>query len=77
MNACHKSKGEGFKEKKKAPRWSIEEMKEKPNVAVEEDTEEMRKWRGVSQSEMDQCWNNLAEWRRKSWTSIRSKKTKE
>ena len=36
-------------------------MKEEPNVAVEEDTEEMRKWRGLSQSEMDQCWRNLAE----------------
>ena len=27
-------------------------MKEKPNIAVVEDTEEMRKWRGSSQSEM-------------------------
>ena len=36
-------------------------MQEEPNVAVEEDTEEMRKWRGLSQSEMDQCWRNLAE----------------
>ena len=51
----------GFKEEKKVPRWSIEEMKEKPNIAVEEDTEEMTKWRGLSQSEMDQCWQNLAE----------------
>ena len=37
-------------------------MKEKPNIAVEEeDTEEMRKWRGLSQSEMDQRQRNLAE----------------
>ena len=49
------------KEKKKVPGWSIEEMKEKPKFAVEEDTEDMRKWRGLSQSEMDQCWRNLAE----------------
>ena len=29
------------KEKKKVPGWSTEEMKERPNVAEEEDTEEM------------------------------------
>ena len=28
---------------------------------MEEDTEEMKKWRGLSQSEMVLCWNNLAE----------------
>ena len=39
----------------------MEEMKEKPNIAVEEDAEEMKKWRGLSQSEMDQSWKNLAE----------------
>ena len=44
------------KEEKKVPGWSIEEMKEKSIIAVEEDTEEMRKWRGLSQSEMDPCW---------------------
>ena len=49
------------KEKKQVPGWSIEEMKEKPIIAVEEDTEEMRKWRGLSQSEMDLCWKKLAE----------------
>ena len=27
-------------------------MKEKPNIAVVEDTEEVRNWRGSSQSEM-------------------------
>ena len=36
-------------------------MKERPNIAVEEDTEEMRNWRGLSQSEMDLCWKKLAE----------------
>ena len=51
----------GFKEKKKVSGWFKEEMKEKPNIVVEVDTEEMRKWRGLSQSEMDQCWKNLAE----------------
>ena len=35
-------------------------MKTKPNIAVVEDIEEMRKWRGLSQSEMDLCWKNLA-----------------
>ena len=32
----------GLKEKKMVPGWSIEEMMEKPNIAVEEDTEEMK-----------------------------------
>ena len=34
---------------------------EERNVALVEDTEEMRKWSGISQSEMDLCWKNLAE----------------
>ena len=34
------------KEKKKVPGWSIEEMKERPNIAVEEDTEEMKNGEG-------------------------------
>ena len=51
----------GFKEKKKVSGWSLEEMREKPNIAVEVDTEEMRKWRGLTQSEMDLCWKHLAE----------------
>ena len=45
----------------KSPKEKKEEMKKKPNLLVEEDTEEMRKWRRLSQSEMDQCWRNLAE----------------
>ena len=28
---------------------------------MEVDTEEMRKWRGLSQREMDQCWKNFVE----------------
>ena len=34
--------GKATKEKKTVPGWSIEEMKERPNIAVEEDTEEMK-----------------------------------
>ena len=33
----------GIKERKKVKGWSIEEMKDKPNSLLEEDTEEMRK----------------------------------
>ena len=51
----------GLKEKKKVQGWSVEEMKEKSNVTVVKDTEEMRKWRSLSQSEMDLCWKKLAE----------------
>ena len=39
----------------------MEEMREKPNIVVEVDTEEMRKCRGLGQSEMDLCWTNLAD----------------
>ena len=49
------------KEKKKVKGWSSEEMKGKPNSSLEEDTEELRTWRGMGQDEMDQCWKNLAE----------------
>ena len=48
------------KEKKNVPGWSIEEMRERPNIAVEEDTEEMKRWRSLNQSEMDPCWKKLA-----------------
>ena len=40
--------------------WSTEEMKDKANSLLKEDTEEIIKWRGMSQEEMDQCWKNLA-----------------
>ena len=50
------------KEKKNVPGWSIEEMKERPNIAKEEeDTEEMKRWRTLNQNEMDPCWKNLDE----------------
>ena len=62
MNARHKGKGvKCAKEKKKVKGWSTEEMKGKPSSSLEEDTEEMIKWRGMSQGVMDQCWKNLAE----------------
>ena len=51
----------GIKGKKKVIGWSTEEMKDKANNLLEEDTKEMRKWSGMSQEEMDQCWKNLAE----------------
>ena len=54
-------KGKDTKEKEKVPGWSIEEMKERPNIAVEEDTEEMKRWRSLNQSEMELCWKKLAE----------------
>ena len=62
MNVCHKGmEVKGIKEKKNVSGWSKEEMKEKLSIAVEEDTEEVKKWRGLSQSEIDQSWKNLAE----------------
>ena len=39
----------GLKEKKKVSGWSLEEMKEKPNIAVEEKTEEMKNERSEPQ----------------------------
>ena len=32
------------KEKKKVTGWSIEEVKERPDIAVEEDTDVMKRW---------------------------------
>ena len=49
------------KENKEVPGWSVQEMKERPNIAVEEDTVEMNRWRSLNQSEMDLRWKNLAE----------------
>ena len=60
MNECQ-VKGETRQRKKKVPGWSIEEMKERPNIAVEEDTVEMKRWRSLNQSEMDLCWKKFAE----------------
>ena len=53
--------GESRKKRRKCHDSSIEDMKERPNIAVEEETEEMKRWRGLNQSEMDLCWKNLAE----------------
>ena len=65
MNACHKLKRlKGLKEKKVSG-WTREEMKEELSVAEKEDAEEVKKWRGLSQSEIDQkrrIW--LKEWKR-------------
>ena len=36
-------------------------MKERPDIAVEENTEEMKRWRSLNQSEMDLCWKSLTE----------------
>ena len=70
------SQGERVKcTKGKKKGWSTEEMKDKANSLLEEETEEMRKWRGLSQKEVDQCW-----WfggRLKFWTSTRSRTVKE
>ena len=38
----------------------MEEMKEELSVAEKEDAAEVKKWRGLSQSEKDQSWKNLA-----------------
>ena len=37
---------------------SVEEIRDKVNSHVEIDTEEMIKWRSLSQGEIDQCWKN-------------------
>ena len=50
----------GFKEKWKVSGWSTKEMRERPSIALEIDTGGIRKWRGLSQSEVDQCLKNLA-----------------
>ena len=74
------SQGEKRKDtkgKKKVPGWSIEEMKERPDIAVEENTDEMKRWRSLNQCEMDLCCKNLAEgWKRRSWTNTKSKKAR-
>ena len=50
----------GMKERKKVRGWSTEVVKDKSRSLVEEDTEEMVKWRGLKQEEMDLCWKELA-----------------
>ena len=39
---------------------SIEEVKERPDLTVEEDTDEMKRWRSPNQSEIDLRWKSLA-----------------
>ena len=55
-----------------------QEMKERPNIAVVEDAEEMKRWRSLNQSEMDltlgRIW--LKGWKRRSWTNTKSKKAR-
>ena len=67
------------KAKKKVPGWSTEEMREKPNIAVEVDMEEMKRWRSLNQSEMDFSWKKLAEKMEEEvpWTSTKSKSARE
>ena len=36
-------------------------MKERTNIAEEEDMEEMKRWRSLNRIEMDLCWKKLAE----------------
>ena len=49
-----------MEEKKKVKGWSTEEMKNKSWVAREKDTEEMIKWRSMSQEELNECSKRLA-----------------
>ena len=35
-------------------------MKERPDSTVEEDSEEMKRWRSLNQIEIDLCWKSLA-----------------
>ena len=50
----------GLKGKLKVSGWSTEERKEKLSVAEKEDAGEVKKWSGLSESEMDQSWKKLA-----------------
>ena len=73
----HGEKVKDPKEKKKVPGWSIEEMKERPDMAVEENTDKIKRWRSLNESEIDyagRIW--LKEWKRKSWTSTKSKRVR-
>ena len=46
--------------KKKVKGLSTEEMKDPANSHLEEDTYELRTWRGRDQEEVDECWNESA-----------------
>ena len=45
-------------------------MKDKQSSSWEEDTEGMIEWRSVSQEEMDKCWKELAENRRRGFGQV-------
>ena len=49
------------KKRRQLPGRSTEEMKERPNVAVEEHTKEMKRWKSLNQSEVDLSRKKLAE----------------
>ena len=53
-----RQRGQGSKREEESARMVYCSGEEKTNIAVVEDTEEMRKWRGLSQSEMDLGWKN-------------------
>ena len=55
-HGCRKRKKENSKERRKVKGWSTEEK----NLSVE-CIEEMIGWRSISQKEVDQRWNKLAE----------------
>ena len=61
------------KGKEKVKGSSIEEMRDKANSLVEEDTEEMKKWRGRSQEGVRITVGKglRRRWRKRSWTSTR------
>ena len=54
----HGKRVKGLKEGKKIAGRSVEDMEEELNVAEKEDSEEVKKWRGLSKSE--------TEWKTKS-----------
>ena len=52
---------EGLQRKEESVRMVYGRDEGKAQHAVEVDTEDMRKWRGLSQSEKGLCWKNLAD----------------
>ena len=49
-----------LKRKEESARMVIEEIKERPDLTVEEDTEEMKRWGSLNPIEIDLCWKSLA-----------------
>ena len=60
----HMSQGKGVKRRKREKESTriVSSIDKRKNqiVGMVEDTEEIKKWRGLSQCEIDQCWKNLA-----------------